>query len=134
MSGVSKKKLAIGTLIAGAAGYVAGILTAPKSGKETREDIKDKAGDIKEGAQAQLENLQGELNDLLNKAKTKSVALGSKARGEYNEAVVNAKDAKDKMGHLIRAVRAGEAEDPQLARALKQAQLAKKNLGKYFKR
>ncbi|MEO7364397.1 MAG: YtxH domain-containing protein [Candidatus Saccharimonadales bacterium] len=35
------KKLAIGAAIAGAAGYLAGVLTAPKSGKATRDDIKD---------------------------------------------------------------------------------------------
>ncbi len=34
------KKIAIGTAIGLAAGYVTGILTAPKSGKETRQDIK----------------------------------------------------------------------------------------------
>ena len=35
------KKVLIGTALGLAAGYVAGILTAPKSGKETRQDIKD---------------------------------------------------------------------------------------------
>jgi len=33
--------------IAAAAGFVAGILLAPKSGKETRKDLKDKAMDVK---------------------------------------------------------------------------------------
>jgi len=42
-----KKETKFGLVAAGAAvaGYVAGILTAPKSGKETRKDIKDKAGE-----------------------------------------------------------------------------------------
>jgi gas vesicle protein len=34
------KRVAIGSGIAAAAGFVAGVLTAPKSGKETRADIK----------------------------------------------------------------------------------------------
>ncbi|MCA1806602.1 MAG: YtxH domain-containing protein, partial [Actinobacteria bacterium] len=36
-------KFAIGAVFAAAAGYVTGILTAPKSGKETRKDIHDTA-------------------------------------------------------------------------------------------
>lgn len=40
-----KKVLTV--LGAAAAGFAAGILTAPKSGKETRADIKKKAGELK---------------------------------------------------------------------------------------
>lgn len=127
------RKLAIGAAIAGAVGYVTGILTAPKSGKQTRKDIAEKTEDIKEGAEEQLEDAQSELVELLKAAKSKSLALGSKARGEFNEAVVRAKDAQNKAGHVLKAVRAGEADDPQLNKALKQARSAAKNLGKYFK-
>ena len=35
------KRALTGTLFVAAAGYVAGLLTAPKSGKETREDIRE---------------------------------------------------------------------------------------------
>ena len=126
------RKLAIGAAIAGAVGYVSGILTAPKSGKETREDIADKAEDIKEDAEEQLQTAHDELSELLKTAKNKSVALGSKARVEFNEAVVRAKDAQNKAGHILKAVRAGEADDPALNKAIKQAKQAKKNLSKYL--
>ncbi|OYX53846.1 hypothetical protein B7Y92_01375 [Candidatus Saccharibacteria bacterium 32-50-13] len=43
------KKIVTG-IIAAAAGFAAGILLAPKSGKETRADIKQKAGEAKEFA------------------------------------------------------------------------------------
>lgn len=36
-------KYALGTAVAAGIGYVAGILTAPKSGKETRQNIQDQA-------------------------------------------------------------------------------------------
>jgi gas vesicle protein len=127
------RKLAIGALLAGAAGYIAGILTAPKSGKETREELADKAGEVKDEAAAKLHEAQNELGDLLKQAKTKSVALGSKAREEFNESVVRAKDAKDKVGYLLKSVKAGEADDPELDKAIRQAKQAAKNLGKYFK-
>lgn len=42
------KRLAIGIGAGAAAGFVAGILLAPKSGKETREDIKEKAEEVVE--------------------------------------------------------------------------------------
>lgn len=45
---MSKGKFAIGALLGAAAGFVAGILTAPKSGKETREDLKDTAVKVKD--------------------------------------------------------------------------------------
>jgi len=127
------RKLAIGAAIAGVVGYVSGILTAPKSGRETREDIADKAEDIKEGTEEQLQNAHDELSDLLKTAKNKSVALGSKARGEFNEAVVAAKDAQNKASYVLKAVRAGEADDPALNKAIKQAKQAQKNLSKFLK-
>ena len=126
------RKLAISSAIAGAVGYVTGILTAPKSGKQTREDIADKAEDIKEGAEDQLQNLHDEIDDLLKTAKNKSIALGSKAREEFNEAVVRAKDAQNKASHVLKAVKAGQADDPALNKAIKQAKQAKKNLSKYL--
>jgi gas vesicle protein len=129
----TKRNMALGALIAGAAGYVAGILTAPKSGKETRADIADKAGDVKESAEQQLMNIQSELKDLLTNAKSQTIALSGQAREEFNEAVVRAKDAQNKAGSVLRAVKSGEAEDPELNKAIKQAKLAAKNLGKYLK-
>ena len=59
----TSRKLAIGALIAGAAGYIAGLLTAPKSGEETREDIVDKAGDLKDQAAEELKKAHDELDD-----------------------------------------------------------------------
>ena len=128
------RKLAIGATIAGAAGYLAGILTAPKSGKQTREDIGNKAVDVKDESVMQLEDMEADLNDLLKKTKNKTIALSAKAREEFDEAVIAAKDAQNKATYVLKAVKAGEADDPDLNKALKQAKQAKKNLGKYLKR
>jgi len=128
------RKLAIGATIAGAAGYLAGILTAPKSGKQTREDIGNKAVDVKDESVMQLEDMEADLSDLLKKTKNKTIALSAKAREEFDEAVIAAKDAQNKATYVLKAVKAGEADDPDLNKALKQAKQAKKNLGKYLKR
>ena len=44
------KKLAIGAIVGAIAGLAAGVLTAPKSGRETRDDIKKKAEEMKDKA------------------------------------------------------------------------------------
>ena len=44
---MSKGKFALGALIGAVAGIVAGILNEPKSGKETRADLKCKAAELK---------------------------------------------------------------------------------------
>lgn len=129
----TKRNLALGTAVAAVAGYVAGILTAPKSGKETRTDIADKAGDLKDSAEHQLIYLQAELKDLLTKTKSQTVALSAQAREEFNEAVVKAKDAQNKASSVLKAVKAGEAADPELNKAIKQGKQAAKNLSKYLK-
>jgi gas vesicle protein len=127
------KKVAIGSAIAGAVGYLAGILSAPKSGKQTRQDIADKAGEVKTSAEDELQDLNEELKDLIKDAKGKTISLGSAARAEYNETLIKAKDAQNKAGEVLRAVKNGEAANPELDKAVRQAKQAAKNLGKYLK-
>ncbi len=127
------KKLAIGAAIAGITGYLAGILTAPKSGKETRSDIADKADEVVDSAQHELHELEFELKDLLSKAKNETAVLKGKSLEELNEAVLRAKDAQKKTTTLAKSIKAGEAENPELNKAIKQGKLAAKNLKKYLK-
>lgn len=126
------RKVAIGSAIAGGLGYLAGVLTAPKSGKQTRKDIADKAGSVKEMAMEELSALNDELKVLLSEAKNKTITLSASARAEFNEAVIKAKDAQNKANQVLKAVKAGEADDPELNKAVKQAKLAVKNLGKFL--
>jgi gas vesicle protein len=127
------RKIAVGSAIAGLAGYLAGVLTAPKSGQQTRQDIIRKAEDLKEDTEGQLTDLNDELKDLIKSTKVKTVALSSSARAEFNEAVIRAKDAQNKAAQVLKAAKAGEASDPDLNKAVKQARQAIKNLGKYLK-
>jgi gas vesicle protein len=127
------KKMAVSALIAGVAGYIGGILTAPKSGKETRKQLAEDAEGVRESAEVQLQKANEELKELLKEAKTKTVALSSTAKEEFNEALLRAKDAQNKTTSTLKALKAGEAEDPELNKAVKQARQAAKNLGKFFK-
>jgi gas vesicle protein len=70
---MAKMRFAVGAVIGAAAGIVAGVLTAPKSGRETRADIKAKAEDLKTNAAKHTEQA---------KAKATKVADDIKDRGE----------------------------------------------------
>ena len=127
------RKIAVGSALAATIGYFVGILTAPKSGKETRADIASTADEVKFDIEAQLKQAEGELARVVKEAQTKSIALGAQAREEFNEALIRAKDAQAKTKTMIKGFKAGSSEDPELNRALKQAKQAKKNLSKFLK-
>lgn len=72
---MSKGKFALGAIIGAAAGLVAGVLTAPKSGKETRADIKAKAEELKTDADKKLKDAK--------KSGEKMVNEGQHMAGDY---------------------------------------------------
>lgn len=126
------KKIAIGAVIAGAVGYVAGILTAPKSGKETRKDIKDKAGQLMVEAEKRLKQLHTELNNLLNQGRKVADKLNGKARTELEKAMIAAAAAKEKARELLSAAHEGTAEDKDLDKAVKEVTKAVEHLKVYL--
>ena len=130
----SAQKLAVGSAIAAAAGYLAGLLTAPKSGKETREDIKNTASKGVSGAEDELKKLGKELESSLADAKTKGAKAGDKAKAELKDLAAKAKDSSGKAGQVLNAVRKGEAQDEDLAKAVKQAKNSLANLRKYLQK
>lgn len=72
---MSKGKFAIGALFGAAVGLVAGLLTAPKSGKETRADIKAKASDIKNQAAKTGADLRDKAEDVVDDVKDRAIDL-----------------------------------------------------------
>jgi gas vesicle protein len=124
--------LAAGALIAAAAGYVAGILTAPKSGKETRKDIQTAASKAKAESEKKLKELYAELSGLVDTAKTKVKTASTSAKTEIDKAVNAAQSAMTKAGDLLSAVREGEADDKELKQAIKEAEAATKHLKEYL--
>jgi len=128
----SKGKWTAGTLLAIAGAFFAGWLTAPKSGKETREDIKVAANKAKAGLEKQLSRLHDELVELIAESKSKGAQLKDKAKVEFDELLAKAVVAKEKSAVMLNAAKSGQAEDPDLAKAVEQAKLAKENLQKYW--
>lgn len=126
------KKFAIGAAIAAAAGYVAGVLTAPKAGKDTRQSIKDNAAKGVSEAEKQLQHVQDELKSVLDDASEKGSKLSKKAKEELEDLVGKAGDAKDKTTEVMKALKSGDAEDKELQRALRDAKTAVKHLRTYL--
>ena len=127
------KKIALGAIIAGTVGYLAGILTAPKSGTETRQDIKDGALKAKRDAEKKLKELHSELHAELIEAKKQLSELSGKAKEELEKVIDAASAAKEKVREIISALHEGDADDPDLKKALNDAKKALKNLEKYVK-
>lgn len=72
---MSKGKFAIGALIGVAAGFIAGIVTAPKSGIETRSDLKAKANEIKDDVLKKTEKVTAEAQETASDLKNKAEEL-----------------------------------------------------------
>lgn len=130
----SIKKFAISAAIAGTAGYLAGLLTAPKSGRETRDDIKDATNRGITEAEKDLKKLHTELGKLLSEAKSKGSDLTGKTQQELNDLLDKAKDTKEKAREMLSAIQEGSAEDKDLRRAIADANKAVDHIKDYLKK
>jgi len=119
--GKTAKRFALGTLFAAAAGYIAGILTAPKSGKETRADVKDAATKSVNEAEKQLKKLHTELNKVINQAKGEAGDIKGKAREDVDAAIAKTMAVKEKARQVLSALHEGDADDKDLEKAIKEA-------------
>lgn len=128
----STERFALGTILAVAVGYLAGLLTAPKSGKEIRKDIKTTTVKGISIAEKELKRLHTELNDVISQAKDRAVQVSGRTKEELEVAVSAAKQAKEKAREILSAVHEGDAEDRDLKNAIKDAQTAVDHLKAYL--
>lgn len=134
MSKDTGKKIAIGAAIAGVAGYLAGVLTAPKSGKETRADVKNAAVQAKLRAEKQLKKLHSDLSVQIDKAVQQAHRAKKGTKQELDKAIKAATQAKEKARTVLTAVHEGGAEDKDLDAAVKDAKTALSHLQTFIKR
>jgi gas vesicle protein len=128
------KTMAIGAAIAAVAGYITGVLTAPKSGKETRDDIKNTANKGLTEAERELKKLHTELNELITDVKEKGGDLSDKTSKELRAVVEKAKAAKEKTRDVLSAIHEGDAEDKDLQKAISEANKSLEHLRSYLKK
>lgn len=131
----SAKKWAVGAAVAAVAGYVAGILTAPKSGKETRQDIKDATQRAVTEAEKELKKLHTQMNTLLGQAKERVATLKGDAQKQLQTAMDKTTTAKEKARDLLSALHEGnDADDKDLRKAIDEANKAIEHLKTYMKK
>ena len=73
-----------GFLIGGSLGLLAGVLFAPKAGKEFRDDIINEGDDIIDKARSELDKIRSELVDLKDKI-TNSVDMRKSGKAQTKE-------------------------------------------------
>ena len=134
MGSKTTKRVIIGTAAGLAAGYVVGLLTAPKSGKDTRQDIKDVSTKAWRAAEIKLKKLYSDMSDLIDQATKKAKQLSGRSKEKLNELVDDTKEAQQKVKEVISAIHDGDADDPELDSAVKQANDAIKHLANYMKK
>lgn len=128
------KKWALGAIFAGLAGFLLGILTAPKSGKETRQDIKNAAQTGVAEAEKQLKKLHTQMNDMIGQAKTKAESLKGTAQKDLQMAIDKAMVVKEKARVLLSSVHEGDTEDKDLKKAIDEANKAIEHLKTYLQK
>jgi gas vesicle protein len=125
-----KRGLAIGAIFGAVVGLITGFLTAPKSGKETREDIKEKADQLTENAEKELKVLYRELSAYADKVRKEIDIAAGKTKKELEGLQVKLEASKDSIKDLLSTIRDGGADDKTIKAVIKQA----KELGKELKK
>lgn len=105
------KKFGLGIILGAAAGVVTGILAAPKSGKETRDDIKKRATEAKGSAERKLKDAHKELDKVSREAKAKAKELQGKAKEEMDELSGKADVMKERVKGAITSIKSGDDDN-----------------------
>ncbi len=129
------KGLAIGAAIGAVAGVITGILFAPKSGKETREDVKHAAVNAKNKLDEESKMVQAELTKIIEKVESLAKEKGSVLSDKVHETLDYAKKTKTDLASKAKDLKDGtNTNDKDLQIALKKAQEAQAALTKFLKK
>jgi gas vesicle protein len=130
--GKNTKAVAILALVAFGAGVATGLLTAPKSGKETREDLKKASGKLKEELDKRYSEVQGSLSDAIDQAMSQVGNFRGGAQEKLEYLIDQAKQAEFKVKDVYRGMRHGDVDDKNLDKAIDEANKAKNHLFKFL--
>lgn len=127
------QKFAIGALFAGIVGFIVGILAAPKSGKETRQDLKVATKIAVGQAEKDLKSAHTELKQLIASASVAIKDTSRQAKKDFEKAIERAKKSQSKVKVVLSSIHDGTSDDPELKKALDEAIAARAHLKKFFK-
>ncbi len=120
----SGKGLLVGLLAGGAIGALLGLLFAPKSGRELREEIKNKSDEYMDDAEKYIADARVKAKDLINEGKKRSEKLITDAKTKSDELLKDAEkifnDAKAKASGAVQTGKKSfENESDKLKTAFK---------------
>jgi len=99
------KGFVIGLLAGGAIGALVALLYAPKTGKDFRADLREKADDLMDNAEGYMEAAKSKASEMVSNAKKKSDYLISEAHKKAHSLLEDAdkviSDAKSKAGRIV---------------------------------
>lgn len=113
---MAKNKFALGAVIAALTGFAAGLLTAPKSGKETREDIKDAALKTKDNVVDEAEKAKvvatQKAQDVKQKAEDVAADVKAKADEVIEDVTDRAVELKERAEQAVEGAKKGYSKNP----------------------
>jgi gas vesicle protein len=92
-------------LLAAALGFLAGILFAPKSGKETREEISDRVNKARDAAMDGVGSFKSGVNNVKDEVKGMAESAKDSASVLADEARTRSGRVADEAKHTARSVR-----------------------------
>jgi len=104
---VSKSKGVRGGIIGIIIGAIVGVLFAPKSGKETRDDIKEGTQAAMTQTEKQLKGLYKDLQDNTAAAKKSATTKTLKAKKEMDDLLKSSQPLQKQIKELISNIREG---------------------------
>lgn len=128
----NNKGVAAAAAVGAVAGVVTGILFAPKSGKETRKDIKDAAVKARDKLVSESKKVQIELAKVIDKAEATMKDTSGKVSEKYTEVVASARAALDSL--VAKTKTAKDGDDPDFKEAMAKAKEAQAALAKFIKK
>jgi gas vesicle protein len=121
----------IGGAIAGIAlGYLAGILTAPSSGKATRHKIKETTTKSMAEIEKQLKSVYKQSQDLVKKVLEENPKVNEKLQTAINAVA----KSQAKIKRILSSIHGNDNVDEDLNQAIAEAKLAMKHLGEFVKK
>lgn len=130
-----RKGLALGAMVGAIAGVVTGILFAPKSGKETREDIRISAEKAAHKLDVEAHRLKREIDDLLIRVEASMKGAGKNVSDAALNLRETAKKARDSLVSYTSSGKIKDADyDKELDDLIKKAKEAKDSLSKYLQK
>ncbi len=128
-----KKGLAVGAAIGAVVGVITGLLFAPKSGKDTRKDIKTATSTAVKKCELESKNVHQELSKIIEKGELYAKTASRSAIVSTKKLLEQAKHSRELLTTVATAFKKGKAEDKDLDKAIQEAKKARDALKKYLK-